>query len=199
MTEQVFVVDDDAGFRDSMRVLLESAGYHVAVYCNARTFLSDDPHDGGCLISDIHMPEMGGLELQEELVRRGNELPVIIITGQGDVPRAVRAMKTGAIDFIEKPFDDDLMLQSVGRALEVGRKTAKHNAEVKAARDLLDLLTPREHNVLDQICMGHSNKVSAHDLGISSRTIEIHRGHIMSKMCVRNMSDLMRITFLAQS
>jgi two-component system response regulator FixJ len=199
MEKQIHVVDDDASFRDSMRALLESAGYRVAVYASVGTFLSDDADEGGCLIADVHMPDMGGLELQEELTRQGIAMPVIIITGRGDVPCAVRAMKAGAIDFIEKPFDDQVVLESVGRALELGRKARDHQAEVKAARDLLDLLTPRERAVLDQLCKGHSNKVAAHELGISARTIEIHRGRLMRKMRVRSMSHLIRTTLLAQS
>src|ERR1700744_5633982 len=126
---KIFIVDDDADIRDSMRLLLESADFHVQVYASARRFLADGNFTGGCLIADIRMPEMSGLELQEEIVRRGIVLPVIIITGHGDVPLAVRAMKAGAIDFIEKPFDDEQMLGSIRRALKVGQQTRSRTAE----------------------------------------------------------------------
>lgn len=198
MTEEavVSVVDDDAGVRDSIRLLLESANYAVKAFGSARQFL-DEKHAAACLIADIRMPEMDGLELQQEIVRRGSGLPVIIITGHGDVPLAVRAMKAGAVDFIEKPFDDELLLSSVQRAIEIGRKTRGAAAEAAAAERLLALLTPRERTVLEQLVIGRSNKVAAYELGISPRTVEIHRAHIMDKMNARSLSDLVRISLAA--
>lgn len=193
----IFVVDDDADVRDSMRVLLESAGYPVKDYPSAKAFLADGVSAGGCLIADIRMPEMDGLQLQEEIARRNIALPVIIVTGHGDVPLAVRAMKAGAVDFIEKPFDRERMLESIGRALEIGRTTRNRAAEMKAANEVLMLLTPRERHVLDKLVAGRSNKVAAHELGISPRTIEIHRARIMDKMEARNLSDLVRIALAA--
>ncbi len=143
------------------------------------------------------MPDMSGLELQEEIVRRKIILPVIIITGHGDVNLAVQAMKAGAIDFIEKPFDAEQLLTSIQRALAVGRTTRNEAAEVAEAERLLGLLTPRERKVLDQIVSGHSNKVAAYELGISPRTIEVHRAHIMHKVSARGLSDLVRISVVA--
>ncbi len=199
MTEEalIFVVDDDRDVRESTRALLESVGFAVRIYASATAFLADRPPPGGCLIADIRMPEMDGLELQEELIRRGIDLPVIIMTGHGDVPLAVRAMKAGALDFIEKPFNDEFMLASVRRALEIGLRVRNKHAEAKAAQDLLDLLTPRERNVLEQLVAGRSNKVAAYELGISPRTIEIHRARIMDKMNARSLSDLVRIALAA--
>jgi two-component system response regulator FixJ len=145
------------------------------------------------------MPDMSGLELQEEIIRREMDLPVIIITGHGDVPLAVQAMKAGAVDFIEKPFDDDRIVTSIGHALEIGSRARNRSAESKMAKSLLSLLTPRERSVLDKLIKGRSNKVAAHELGISPRTIEIHRAHIMDKMKAMNLSDLVRIALAAQA
>jgi len=195
--DHVFVVDDDADIRDSMRLLLEVAGFKVRSYTSARHFLVDDYPKQGCLIADIRMPDMSGLELQEEVVRRHIDLPVIIITGHGDVPLAVQAMKAGAIDFLEKPFDEDLMLASIRRALEIGSRARSRAAESKAAQDLLSALTPRERGVLDKLVQGRSNKIVAHELGISPRTVEIHRAHIMSKMEASSLSDLVRLVLAA--
>lgn len=193
----VIVVDDDDDVRDSIRILLESTGFTVKDYASARAFLDDKTAVGHCLIADIRMPEMDGLELQEEVVRRRLGLPVVMITGHGDVPLAVRAMKAGAIDFIEKPFDDEMLLNSIRRALDIGSRTRTEAAEAAAAQRLLALLTPRERNVLDQLVIGRSNKVAAYELGISPRTIEIHRAHIMDKMNARSLSDLVRISLAA--
>jgi two-component system response regulator FixJ len=193
----IFVVDDDASVRDSIRALLESAGYAVKDYDRAAALLADDLTKGSCLIADIRMPEMDGLQLQEEIVGRKLGLPVVIITGHGDVPLAVRAMKAGAVDFIEKPFDDEALLSSIRRALEIGRDTRKQAEEAKVAQRTLALRTPREKSVLDQLVIGRSNKVAAHELGISPRTIEIHRAHIMDKMNARSLSDLVRIALAA--
>jgi two-component system response regulator FixJ len=195
--DQVFVVDDDADIRDSMRMLLEVAGFKVRSYTSAKHFLVDDHPKQGCLIADIRMPDMSGLELQEEVVRRHIDLPVIIITGHGDVPLAVQAMKAGAVDFLEKPFNDDLMLASIRRALEIGSRARSRTAESKAAQDLLSALTPRERGVLDKLVQGRSNKLVAHELGISPRTVEIHRAHIMSKMEASSLSDLVRLVLAA--
>jgi two-component system response regulator FixJ len=198
MTDEalISVVDDDADVRDSIRLLLESANFSVKAYGSAKQFLSEKV-PGACLIADIRMPEMDGLALQEEIANRGSGLPVIIITGHGDVPLAVRAMKAGAVDFIEKPFDDEQLLTSVGRAIEIGRKTRSKAAEAAAAERLLALLTPRERTVLDQLVIGRSNKVAAYELGISPRTVEIHRAHIMDKMNARSLSDLVRVSLAA--
>ena len=196
--EHVFVVDDDADIRDSMRLLLEVAGFKVRNFISAKQFLADDSSKHGCLIADIRMPDMSGLELQEEVTRRHIDLPVIIMTGHGDVPLAVRAMKAGAIDFLEKPFDDEKMLASVRRALEIGSKARSRKAEAEAAKTLLASLTPRERGVLDKLVQGRSNKVVAYELGISPRTVEIHRAHIMGKMDASSLSDLVRVVLAAE-
>ncbi len=194
---RILVVDDDDAVRDSIRALLESAGFAVTDYASAGTFLEAGTAAGNCLVADIRMPQMDGLELQEEITRRGLEIPVIIMTGHGDVPLAVRAMKAGAIDFIEKPFDEKLLLDAIARALHIGESQRNRSAEIKAAQDMLALLTPRERHVLDQLVAGRSNKIAAYELGISPRTIEIHRAHIMDKMNARSLSDLVRISIAA--
>jgi two-component system response regulator FixJ len=196
--EYVFVVDDDADIRDSMRLLLEVAGFKVRSYTSARQFLDDEASRHGCLVADIRMPDMSGLELQEEVARRHLDLPVIIMTGHGDVPLAVRAMKAGAVDFLEKPFDDEKMLSSVRRALEIGSRARSRNAEANTAKNLLASLTPRERGVLDKLVQGRSNKVVAFELGISPRTVEIHRAHIMGKMEASSLSDLVRLVLAAE-
>jgi two-component system, LuxR family, response regulator FixJ len=193
----IFVVDDDDDVRDSIRALLEASQYAVKCYPSAKDFLADDGAVGHCLLADVRMPEMDGLDLQEEVSKRGLGLPVIIVTGHGDVPLAVRAMKAGAVDFIEKPFDEDTLLASIRRAIEIGNKTRSQAAEAAAAERLLALLTPRERMVLDQLVIGRSNKVAAHELGISPRTVEIHRAHIMDKLNARSLSDLVRIALAA--
>jgi two-component system response regulator FixJ len=197
MDQPVYIIDDDDAVRDSLRMLVESAGYAVRDYDAARSFLSDADMDRGCLIVDIRMPGMSGLELQEELVRRNVSLPVIVITGHGDVPLAVRAMTAGAIDFIEKPFDNQRMLDSIARALQIGNQKRSRAGEAQAAHDLLALLTLREREVFDQLAKGHPNKIVAHELGISPRTVEIHRANLMDKLQARNLSDIVRIALAA--
>jgi two-component system response regulator FixJ len=198
MTERsVIVIDDDPGIRGSLRVVLEAAGFESKAFSSALAFLADPPAEAGCAILDIRMPEMDGLTLQDEMTKRKIELPVIIITGHGDVPMAVRAMKAGATDFIEKPFDDEILIAAVKRALEYGSTTRSKSAETRAAQDLLERLTPRERSVLEQLVVGRSNKVAAYELSISPRTIEIHRARIMDKMNARSLSDLVRVSLSA--
>ena len=193
----VYVIDDDVGIRQSMGAMLRYASLAVQLYGSAKAFLSDEPAARGCVVTDIRMPEMDGLELQDEINRRGLGLPVIIMTGHGDVPLAVKAMRAGASDFIEKPFDNHLMLSSIKRAIEQGERARDRESEARSARDLLALLTPRERHVLDQLVAGRSNKVAAYELGISPRTIEIHRARIMDKMRARSLSDLVRTAITA--
>jgi len=181
----------------TMRMLLESAGFVVQLYTSATQFLADHIQKGGCLITDIRMPRMDGLELQDEIARRGIEIPVIVITGHADIPLAVRAMQAGAIDFIEKPFDREHMLDSIRRALTAGQQSRSRSAEARAAKEVLALLTPRERNVMDCLVKGGSNKVAAHELGISPRTVEIHRARIMEKMKARSLSDVVRAALAA--
>lgn len=194
----IFIVDDDADVRDSLRALLESAKYDVEDYNSAASFLSAvAPGRGACLVADIRMPDMDGLALQEELGRRKIGLPVIIVTGHGDVPLAVRAMKAGAIDFIEKPYDDEQLLASVGRARAMSDSQRAEAASAQLAGERIAVLTPREREVLVHLVAGQPNKVIAHELGISPRTVEIHRAHLMEKMQARSLSDLVRIAMTA--
>ncbi len=190
----VFIVDDDADVRDSLRALLESARFEVEDFPSATSFLAAvAPGSGACLVADVRMPDMDGLALQEELARRGMDLPVIIVTGHGEVPLAVRAMKAGAVDFIEKPYDDDLLLASVRRAQELNLNRRAEASSVQEAAERISVLTPREREVLEHLVAGQPNKVIAHELGISPRTVEIHRAHLMEKMQARSLSDLVRI------
>ena len=195
--QPILIVDDDGEVRESLRALLEAAGYAVRSYSSATALLADELPSGACLVTDIRMPGMDGMELQEEIVRRGINLQVIIITGHGDVPLAVRALRAGATDFLEKPFSAEQILTSVKRALAIAGQVRDREAELKAARQRLALLTPREREVFDQIVAGKPNKVAAYELQISARTVEVHRAHIMDKMSARNLSDLVRISMAA--
>lgn len=186
----IFILDDDEAVRDSLSMLIESAGYKAEAFASAREFLARSPFPPRvCLLLDVHMPEMSGLQLQDELARRGLKLPVIVMTGQADVPVAVRAMKAGALDFIEKPFPDEIMLESIRNALA---SPAKPAADPVIAKHIGEL-TPREHDVMLQMIAGNPNKVTAHNLGISPRTVEIHRARVMEKMAARSLSELVRM------
>jgi two-component system response regulator FixJ len=198
MTDSILIVDDDADVRDSLRALLESAGFHVRDFDSARRVLEDPSLDkGACLIADIRMPDMDGLALQEELVNRRVGLPVIIVTGHGDVPLAVRAMKAGAVDFIEKPFDDELLLQSIERALALRKESRGQTSLAQTAAARIALLTERERQVLERLIAGQPNKVIAYELDISPRTVEIHRAHVMEKMQAKSLSDVVRFALAA--
>jgi two-component system response regulator FixJ len=194
----ILIVDDDADVRDSLRVLLESSGFTVRDHNSAESVLSDPALEHGmCLITDIRMPEMDGLQLQEELNRRKAHLPIIVVTGHGDVPLAVRAMKAGAIDFLEKPFNEGLLLAAVRRAGETADQARSHGEAGDHAARLIAQLTPRERDVLKHLVAGRSNKVIAYELSISPRTVEIHRAHLMDKMQARSLSDLVRTALAA--
>ena len=194
----ICIVDDDDNVRASLRALFESARYSVVDFDSALELLSSE-YAGrcSCMVVDVRMPEMNGLALQEELIRRGNRTPLIIITGHGDVGLAVRAMKAGALDFIEKPFDEDRLLSAVERAIEAENRSRDEAADRRTAKALLEALTPRELEVLDQLIAGHSNKVAAYHLGISPRTIEIHRARVMDKLRVRSLSEVVRLALAA--
>jgi two-component system, LuxR family, response regulator FixJ len=196
---RIFIVDDDDAVRDSLELLLRSSGFaSVVAYASARHFLAEAaPMPGECLLLDVRMPDMDGLELQEELNRRGIRLPVIIMTGHGDVPIAVRAMKAGAMDFIEKPFSDELLVDCVRRARRQAEEARREGAEADDVRRRLQILTPRERDVLQGMIAGHPNKLIAHALGISPRTVEIHRARVMDKMAARSLSALVRMALAA--
>ncbi|MEI9884971.1 MAG: response regulator [Rhizomicrobium sp.] len=195
----IFVVDDHERVRKSVRALLESANLRVEDYASARGFLETGrPQRCDCVVTDVRMPEMTGLELQEELRRRGLAVPVIIVTGHADVPLAVQALKAGAADFIEKPFDDEILLRSVSRALEAGKQAYGQAADAKAAEERLASLTAREREIFDQLTQGLSNKLVAHALGISPRTVEVHRSRIQDKLKTSNLAELVQIARAAQ-
>ena len=198
MAEPILIVDDDADVRDSLRALLESAGFDVRDFDSAKAVLADGSlAQGACLIADIRMPDMDGLALQEELANRKVGLPVIIVTGHGDVPLAVRAMRAGAVDFIEKPFDDEVLLQSIQQALAVGKESRGQASFAQTAASRIGLLTERERQVLECLVAGKANKVIAYELDISPRTVEIHRAHVMEKMQARSLSDVVRLALAA--
>ena len=195
----VHLVDDDMAIRRSVGFMLKTTGHRVETYESGLDLLKDSAKlDEGCILLDIRMPGMDGLEVQQALQDKGVSLPVIIMTGHGDVTLAVKAMKAGAVDFIEKPFEKEALLSS----LEEGyRRSARKGATEDRARDAavrLQSLTPRERDVLDGLAQGLPNKTIAYDLGISPRTVEIHRANLMTKLDVRSLSEALRIAFAAQ-
>ena len=192
----IFVIDDDQTLRGSLRWLLESMKLNVRTYASAREFLSSyDPAQPGCLVLDVRMPEISGLQLQEILTQRGIRIPVIMITGHGDIAMAVRAMKTGALDFIEKPFNDQELLDRVQQALAIDARQRREEAQRRVAIERLSLLTPREREVLEKVLLGNHNKTIAAELGISMKTVEAHRAKVMEKMGVRSAAELAGMYF----
>lgn len=187
----VFVVDDDVAVRESLSLLIRSMGLDVETFDSAQSFLSGcDPARPGCLVLDIRMPGMSGLDLQDALGAHGIGLPVIFITGHGDVTLAVRAMKAGAIDFIEKPFNDQQLLDRINQAIELDRVNRDVRDAREAAAARLALLSPREREVMERVVRGEANKVVAADLGLSERTVEIHRAKVMAKTGARSLAEL---------
>lgn len=196
----VHVVDDEAPIRDSLAMLLRSVGLDSRTYASAAEFLHAwRPAPGACLVVDVRMPVMSGLELQEALRERKASLPTIIITGHGDVSMAVRAMKAGAADFIEKPFNDQVLLDAVHRAIEQSRGAAPAPGTTRAdAEARFATLTPREREVMLLVAEGKPNKVVATRLGLSTRTVEVHRAKVMDKMQVRSLAELVRLAILCE-
>jgi two-component system response regulator FixJ len=195
----VHVIDDDIAVRDSLAFLLETDGLSVRTYDSAEAFLEAvDGIQGGCVITDVRMPGMSGIDLVRRLRELGVELPVAVITGHADVPMAVEAMKAGVIDFIEKPFDDEVLLTVIRRAMEEGSRAEEREAERAEVVRRLQSLTGREREVFDRLVQGAANKVIAIDLGISPRTVEIYRANVMSKMAARNLSELVRTGLLVE-
>jgi len=192
----IFVVDDDETLRGSLRWLLESLRHNVQTYASAREFLSSyDPVQPGCLVLDIRMPEISGLQLQEILTKRGICIPVIMITGHADIAMAVRAMKAGAIDFIEKPFNDQELLERVQQALALDARLRREEAQRRIIIGRLDMLTPREREVLERVVSGKHNKMIAAELGISMKTVEACRAKVMNKMGVNSAVELAGMYF----
>jgi two-component system response regulator FixJ len=193
----VHVVDDDEAVRDSVAFLLRSAQIEVEIYESAVAFLGKAGGATGCVVTDVRMPEMSGIDLMRRLKELGITLPVIVMTGHGDVPLAVEAMKAGAADFIEKPFNDETMLTAVRAALARGEAVGKRDAERAEIEQRLNSLSGREHEVLLGLVRGHPNKIIAHELGISPRTVEIYRANVMTKMDAPSLSDLVRMALIA--
>jgi two-component system, LuxR family, response regulator FixJ len=194
----VHVIDDDEALRDSLTFLLRSANIDVKSVASASAFLDALPKMlSGCIITDVRMPGLSGIDLLKRLKELGISTPVIVITGHADVPLAVEAMKFGAVDFLEKPFDDEVLLQSVRSALRQHAGTAKRQAERADIESRLAALSPREREVLDGLVAGRANKQIAFDLGISPRTIEIYRANLMDKMKAGSLSDLVRMALIA--
>ena len=195
----VHVIDDDDSVRRSAAFMLKHAGYRVESYVSGVAFLKDAKNaDRGCVLLDVRMPEMDGLEVQQEMVRRGIDMPVVILTGHGDVGVAVKAMRAGAVNFIEKPYEKEALLGAIEEAY--GWLDRGHDKEMKAneAQVRLASLTGRERDVLNGLVAGNPNKTIAYDLGISPRTVEIYRANMMEKLRVRSLSEALRIAFIAE-
>jgi two-component system, LuxR family, response regulator FixJ len=190
----VFIVDDDEAVRSSLRLLLKSVGLAPVALGSAREFLDKhDPAQPGCLVLDVRMPEMSGLELQEQLNLQGAVVPVIFITGHGDVPMAVEAMQAGAFDFLQKPFRDQDLIDRIQRALERDAKNRAALTQHAKIRERFESLTPREREVLTLMARGKPNKVMAAELGVSQRTVEIHRARVMEKSGADSLAQLVRM------
>ncbi|UCE03690.1 MAG: response regulator transcription factor [Candidatus Latescibacterota bacterium] len=193
-THTVFVVDDESSVRKSLERLLRAAGYHVESFASADEFLRGEPEERiGCLVLDVKMPDLDGLELQQVLAEADRCLPIVFITGHGDIPTSVRAMKAGAVDFLAKPFDADDLLAAIERALEAAGNQASKRAERAEIERRLAALTPREQEVLRHVITGQLNKQIAADLGTSEKTIKVHRGRAMRKMQVQSVAELVRL------
>jgi two-component system response regulator FixJ len=193
----VHVIDDDAEVRQSLAFLLSTVGLPVRVHDSADAFLKMLPGvEEGCIVTDVRMPGIDGIELQRRLAAMGSTMPVIVMTGHGDIALAVEAMKAGAVDFIEKPFDDDVLIAAIKTALARRAGDRERKARVAAVRDRLKLLSERERQVMEGLVAGKPNKIIAHDLGISARTVEIYRANVMTKMQADSLSALVRMALL---
>jgi two-component system, LuxR family, response regulator FixJ len=195
----VHIVDDDGGVRRSVAFMLKHAGYRVESYLSGVAFLKDAKSiERGCVLLDVRMPDMDGLEVQKEMGKRGIDMPVVILTGHGDVGLAVRAMRAGAVNFIEKPYEKETLLSAIDEAY--ARLDRNHDKDMQAgeAKVRLASLTGRERDVLNGLVAGYPNKTIAYDLGISPRTVEIYRANMMEKLRVRSLSEALRIAFVAE-
>lgn len=193
MSEQVFIVDDDEDVRDAIKFLMAANGHPSVTLSGPEELLERvSPADGGCLLLDVRMPGMNGLELQRELAGRDIRMPVIFITGHGDIPMAVQAVNAGALDFLEKPLDNDALLERVDQALERDRERREHEAVSAEIETRLGKLTPRERQVMEGILAGKLNKVIGYELEMSTRTVEVHRSRVLDKLGARNASEMVR-------
>ncbi len=191
---RVYIVDDDQAIRHAMELLMRSVGLDYEIFHSGDEFLESHSNDrAGCLVLDIRMPGLGGLELQEKLLEMGSTLPIIFITGHGDVPMAVEAMQKGAVDFIQKPFRDQELLDRISEALKTDRERRSEQEQKAEVRGRISKLTNREHEVLDLVVTGKPNKVIAYELGVSQRTVEIHRARVMEKMQAKSLADLVKM------
>jgi len=194
----VFIVDDDPAIRFAMQALMDSVNMEHEIFASGDEFLENaDDHRAGCLVLDIRMPGLGGLELQEELLKRDSTLPIIFITGHGDVPMAVDAMQKGAVDFIQKPFRDQDLLDRIREALKTDQERREEQKKHAEVAERLARLTNREREVFDLVVTGKPNKVIAYELGVSQRTVEIHRARVMEKMQARSLADLVKMHMTA--
>ena len=195
----VFIVDDDPAVRDSLGLLVRSVGLSSAAYASADEFLAGfDAARPGCLLLDVRMPGTSGLELQTRLAALGSSLPIIFLTAHGDIEMAVKAVKAGALDFIQKPFRDQDLLDKLHDAVASDARLRDERAEVEAVRARIASLTPREHQLLELVVAGRANKVIAGEMGISQRTVEIHRARVMTKMAADSVTDLVRMLMRAR-
>jgi len=191
----VFVVDDYAPVRSAVSRLLRAAGFAVAAFASPEEFLAQyDPHTPGCLVLDLDMPAVNGLELQRILARKGSVLPIIFLTGHGDIPKSVQAMKRGAIDFLTKPVNDENLLAAARAAIEKDRALRREQTDLSEIRARLATLTPREREVLEHVVTGKLNKQIAGDLGTVEQTVKVHRARVMQKMRVQSVAELVRLT-----
>ena len=195
---KVYVIDDDAAMRDSLNFLLDAANFEVALFESATNFLEVLPRlDFGCVISDIRMPGIDGIELLRQMKLLDSRFPIVIITGHGDVPLAVEAMKLGAVDFLEKPFEDDRLIGIIEAAIRQTEPAAKDEAVTQDIAARIESLSPRERQVMDGLIAGHSNKMIARNYDISPRTIEVYRANVMTKMQAGSLSELVRLAMRA--
>ncbi len=190
----VFIVDDDESVRDAIGMLLDSVDVSYDAFPSADAFLGAYTSSmAGCLVLDIRMPGMSGLELQEKLHQLGSRIPIVFITGHGDIPMAVEAMRRGAVDFIRKPFRDQELLDRIHEAISIDERTRSAAADVEHVKELVAALTEREQEVFERVCNGQANKVMAIEMGISERTVEIHRSQVMHKTGARSLAELVRM------
>ncbi|MHC4842883.1 MAG: response regulator transcription factor [Planctomycetota bacterium] len=190
----VYVVDDEKQIRESLGMLLKTMELSVKMYSNAQDFLKDyNPEQHGCLVLDVRMPGMSGLELQAQLASERINIPIIIITGHGDVPMAVQAIKVGALDFIEKPFREQELLDSIQKAIKLDAKNKENRAEQERWKKIFSTLTPREREIVRELVVGKANKLIAYELGISPKTVDFHRANILDKLGVDSVVELVRL------
>ena len=191
---KVFIVDDDDSVRKSLARLIKSVGLKVETFSSATEFLKCDPYEGpACLILDVRMPGLSGLDLQFELAKVDHTISIIFSTGHGNIPMSVQALKAGAVDFLEKPFDEQTMLDAVHFAIEKNRQAKENRTEVRDIRNLFNSLTPREREVFDMVVTGKMNKQIASEMDLSEKTIKVHRGRVMHKMQAESLAELVRL------